>query len=52
MKKYLYIFLSYLFSLELTYADGGILGDFDGETTEATLRNGDIHTGDIANIIQ
>lgn len=58
MTKLFYTFFWYLLSINLTFADGGILWDFasdraEWETdTETALRNWDIHIEDIPNILK
>ncbi|MCD5385122.1 pilin [Candidatus Gracilibacteria bacterium] len=48
MKKVFFTFIGYILSLQLTFADGGILGNID----EADIRNGNIHVDDIPQILR
>ena len=54
MKKIFYTFIWYILSIHLSFADGWILWNFkwDGTKTDKALRDGDIHTDDIPNIIK
>ena len=54
MKKILFIIISYLTTLSLTFADWWILGDFKNDDTKTTnaIRSWNIHTDDIPKIIK
>ena len=54
MKRFLYIIIWLMFSLNLAFADGWILWNFkwDSATTEKALRTWDIHTDDVPNILK
>lgn len=55
MKKIYYILIWYLLSLEISFADGGILWNFknnDAIKTETAIRNWDIHLDDIPNMMR
>ncbi len=54
MKKILLTTLFYILTLEIVLADWGILWDFkgDGTETEKAIREWDIHTDDIPNILR
>jgi hypothetical protein len=54
MKKIYYTLIWYLLSIQLTFADGGILWDFkwSPEATETAIKNWDIHLEDIPNMMR
>lgn len=52
MTRIFYTFIWYLFSLQLTFADGWVLWNFRWDETEKALRNWYIRLEDIPNMIQ
>lgn len=54
MKTIFFSCVAFFLSLEISFADAGIFGNFKGDATKSAeaLRNGDIHTDDIPTMIK